>query len=592
MLGELIMIKKIELQIYRRQYLLVLSILYLVLTIFMVYPFFETHHIVAFSDWSFHASRVEQIYRNMCEGHLFTFISTSTFSSTGVGSFLFYPTLFLYPWVILRFIFNPVNSFYVWYGIVTLCTFYIAHYSMKKFSCNTLQSIVFSILYTMISAHRIYLGPYGYVLGEFVAYTFLPLVFVGLFEVFCEKNSLHLGIGMALVFYSHILSIVLLVEILSSIFILYITLNFRYGEKLLKVVKILFKNIAVTVLLVLPIIIIFVENFIGKGISSTYSGISIVKDFTDLFSQSLNNNYGIGISIGLPLMIALFFGWIWIRNEKIYLFTYFCAVFLTAVSTKIFPWYLLSGTFFGIVQMPWRYLPYASLMLSVVLSKGIIQLLQNVKARKPKNYAVVSLIGLGCLLYLGGVGNILSQEKQNNFISSLKEKSGTGDVLPLTYVVNKNNYRNQFQYAVKIGETDYYPKTSLKYAGNIIQHIGYINGREKRIIPSADANQLTYRLMLKKKSRVDLPAIVYANSIIKLNNKKVDYKISKRGTPLINTEKGENKIQVKFHETKIFYVSMLITVLTWLVFVLRDVKKLAIFNKFEEHPIKWYHKNC
>lgn len=59
-------------------------LLFLSLAILVVSPLVTTGRIVAQVDWLFHASRVEQIYRNLKEGSLFTYIVTSTFQGTGV----------------------------------------------------------------------------------------------------------------------------------------------------------------------------------------------------------------------------------------------------------------------------------------------------------------------------------------------------------------------------------------------------------------------------------------------------------------------------------------------------------------------------
>lgn len=59
--------------------------------------------IVMEADFSFHASKVQQIFENLKEGKVFTYIATNTFQHTGVGNFLFYPSVFLYPWAILNF---------------------------------------------------------------------------------------------------------------------------------------------------------------------------------------------------------------------------------------------------------------------------------------------------------------------------------------------------------------------------------------------------------------------------------------------------------------------------------------------------------
>ena len=94
----------------------IVLLIFLVITVCMIYPLVATGRIAAQVDWLFHAARVEQIYRNLSEGSLFTYIATSTFQSTGVGSFLFYPVIFIYPWAWLRFITTPIAAYYIWGG--------------------------------------------------------------------------------------------------------------------------------------------------------------------------------------------------------------------------------------------------------------------------------------------------------------------------------------------------------------------------------------------------------------------------------------------------------------------------------------------
>lgn len=73
--------------------------------------FFRLHQISVFSEWTFHASRAEQIYENLKSGHLITYIATSTFGNIGTGSFLFYPTVFLYPWAVFRLFVSPITAY-------------------------------------------------------------------------------------------------------------------------------------------------------------------------------------------------------------------------------------------------------------------------------------------------------------------------------------------------------------------------------------------------------------------------------------------------------------------------------------------------
>ena len=77
----------------------------------MIAPYIHSGKIVANADWLFHSSRVEQISQNIHNGQLLTFIASSTFHHTGVGSFLFYPYFFLYPWAILNYFLTLLQLF-------------------------------------------------------------------------------------------------------------------------------------------------------------------------------------------------------------------------------------------------------------------------------------------------------------------------------------------------------------------------------------------------------------------------------------------------------------------------------------------------
>lgn len=156
--------------------------LFIGLSILFTITFYINGRLGIDSDGSFHFSRVEEIYRNLKEGSFFTFIATHTFHNSGVGSFLFYPSVFIYPWATLRFIFDPLRAFYVWYGLVMFLTMAIAYYVMFKFSQRRIRAIIFAIFYA-ISAYHLYLGLKNYVIGEFIAYTFVPLVMYGFYEV-------------------------------------------------------------------------------------------------------------------------------------------------------------------------------------------------------------------------------------------------------------------------------------------------------------------------------------------------------------------------------------------------------------------------
>ena len=85
---------------------------------------------------------------------------------------------------------------------------------MLKFSNDKLRSFIFALLYGLAPYH-LYLSPVNWVIGEFTAYTFIPIVFLGIYEILRrnEKEWPLLAIGVALLMLSHLLSVALCAEI-------------------------------------------------------------------------------------------------------------------------------------------------------------------------------------------------------------------------------------------------------------------------------------------------------------------------------------------------------------------------------------------
>ena len=255
------------------------------MTIWMIYPLAATGKISASVDWLFHSARVEQIYDNLRQGCKFTFIATTTFQHTGVGSFLFYPDGSLYIWALLRFILSPVKAYYAWVGIFLFLTFVISYCCMLKFSNDKLRSFIFALLYGLAPYH-LYLSPVNWVIGEFTAYTFIPIVFLGIYEVLRrnEKEWPLLAVGVALLMLSHLLSVALCAEIF--VVLLLVTL---FNKKKLSLSRWmgLVKAGILALGLSLPIVVLLVSEYFHKGVEGPYSGVYIVQNLSNLFTDSI-----------------------------------------------------------------------------------------------------------------------------------------------------------------------------------------------------------------------------------------------------------------------------------------------------------------
>lgn len=547
----------------------------LFLAIIMVFPYLYTGKIIANSDWLFHASRVEEIYRNLCQGHIFTYIATTTFHHSGSGSFLFYPTIFFYPWVFLRLFLNPIVSFYIWVMIINWFAFLISYFSMKDFSHSRRISILFSLLY-VFNSYRIYLSFWPF--GEFVASSILPLVFLSFYRVFFDENknlngrskllnSSLLGISMSLLIYTHLVSVIITLEIFTGILTAY-SLYGNFNRIVIKWKEMII-SIFITTVLCLPIIYIFVGNYIGKGITSTYFGVKMdnVRPLSDILKDSINAMSG--WTIGFILIVVLALGWFYSLNKKEFMSIYLCGACLLIISSSIFPWWLLKNTFLGIIQMPYRYLSYSCLFLSIVgafmLWKGITRF-SNSSYKQNLLIVVFLVITLG--LYLNSIEGSLKLDELSKPTNLIGQQTMTK--LPGFTILSTDNYSNQFNYLIPWGETDYYPKKAFRdeKEQSIIKQITYVN---KKVLPNIKAsylpNKVNYKVNLRHSSNIDLPIVAYNNTLVKINGHSVQYKESSRGTVMLTskeTQAGKQNISVEFNPGIFFYVSVTISFFSWI----------------------------
>lgn len=555
------------------------------ITIFMTYPKIKTGNIEVYSDWSFHGLRAEQIFLNLKRGNFLTFIATDAFQHTGVGNFLFYPTVFLYPWAVLRLFFKPVTAFYCWYGLIMLMTFIIAYFSMKAFSKRRIAAMVFSLSYALGSYH---LCLSTAIFGEFIAASFLPLAFWAFYETLFRDDSKWplLGIGMSLIIYSHVLSVFITSEIMFAIFIMKLIFDKVSEKRFLS----LSKAVGISVLLTLFITIPYLTDFIGKNVTSAQPGVApvMVRTLMNVLETSFNNSVS-SSSIGLILILTAVFGSLWIlkAHSKTLTAIYVLGISLIIVSTGSFPWNVLSDTPLGMIQLPFRYLSYASMFLSVILGLSVKDLYDaGMFDTIFKNGAFSLLtIGIFMLFYAGFHHDSLNALKNSQ--SQFLKNTDTFNQLPDRTFVNNSNYDYLLNYPVKYGELDYYPEKARRSTGvvsynetnlSIINNIAVVGRKKIHVSPLCESNKMTYKLHTRKQADVDLPALRYKGSYAELNGKRTTLINSARGTIKVRTKKGINTITVGYSPSKSYYVGIIISVMTWISLLVLAFYRKVVFK--------------
>jgi len=559
-------------------------LLFLTFSFLMIKNSIQSGKIITGTDWLFHVSRVEQIYQNLKQGSFFTFIATDVFNQSGVGTFLFYPDVFLYPWVFFCFFLNPINSFYAWYFLLTFLSFTISYFSMKKFSNNNLiMSVSFSFIY-VCNNYRLFVGTS--VFGEFIASTFLPLCFLGFYELFFrnKKKWYLLSIGLSLIAYSHILSVVISIQL----FVLILLIGIFWGRfyDFLGRWKELIKAIILTIVLTSFIIFPFLSDFIGKHIHTPYNLINI--DFTPSFSMVLLNSLDnkIGQSVGVFIIVTLLIGWNFVAKNNTHMYIYVLGIVCFILSTRLFPWTSVNISIFKVIQLPYRYLEFTCLFLAIIGSLIIrtIFISLNVNSVKRQTFCIISLVIIFLMAFEEAyIDNprFYPSEKDNS-VEVLRKPSEKYMTFPTTTLINKYNYQYIFDYRCPIGDTDYYTEKSFKHQKSILSQITYINNKGEHIKPITAPNKFIFNANLNKKSDIDFPVIAYSNTRVKLDGIKKNYTLSKRGTPLLkNVNPGKHSFVIEYIPNKIFYWCVISAVTGWILILIKSLYNM--YNSRKEH---------
>lgn len=544
---------------------ILILLLYACISLLMVLFQIKHGRLMLMFDWSFHASRVQEIYDNLLNGKLLTFISTRTVQSIGSGTFMFYPTLFLYPWAILHFFVNAINAYYLWYALMTFICFSVSYLCMKKYSRRRTQAFIFSLLYTG-NTYRLGIGQH--MIGEFVAASFIPIAFLGFYEVFWgnryKSDWYLLSVGMSLLLWSHLLSAFICVEIFTLILLFYIALSSKRKVIFCRL-KYLLYSIALTIALSIGFLYQFFYEMNGKRVSTTLLKLlsNLIPDFSNVVVLSFNNSdYMNTQSIGIALILVALFGWYFVRNNKKDISIYTTGIIVLVCATTLFPWYMVAKTPLAVVQMPHRYLLFAALFFSIIGSEILNNFFLSIEMHKSKVVVVSSLVFI--VLFMG------SQYQYNQKISSydpqtyLKTARGSLKTLPLAQV-DKTNYDYQFGYKETYGETDYLPKLSISNntkLNSILNHTGYLDKRRVKLQPDSKPNRLIYYINNHGNSTVDLPVVAYRGTNVRINGIRHPFNISDRGTVKLNLVKGVNTITVGYSPNPLFYVSIMINLIS------------------------------
>ena len=179
-------------------------------------------------DYSFWVGKIEQTKNELLNFQFPVQIYGDALNGHGVLGAL-YPGLFIYCPAILRLLHVSMSTtLCITFILINSATMYTSYYSVKSITNDRLSSCVCMVVYTM-APYRLGCMYFRMAMGELFAIIFIPLVMLGLYEIFIrnERRWMILVIGLSGILESHVITTVIVCGFCILMGILMIKYLFR-----------------------------------------------------------------------------------------------------------------------------------------------------------------------------------------------------------------------------------------------------------------------------------------------------------------------------------------------------------------------------
>lgn len=154
-----------------------------------IYFFVKSGYLMVGSDRMFHLERMEEAYQTLKNDHIISYVSTYSFARIGQAINVFYPSLNLVPYALIRIVMtNEVHAFYFFMFLEQFIGLIIAFYSGKII----LKSIKGAYLFAITLRFSLYILYNDFVrcdIGESWALLFVPMALAGLYMILKDDNN-------------------------------------------------------------------------------------------------------------------------------------------------------------------------------------------------------------------------------------------------------------------------------------------------------------------------------------------------------------------------------------------------------------------
>lgn len=518
--------------------LLIICILFTTVGILSVLPAFYGGYLKVTFDGNVHLSRFESIYKAISAMKVPSSVNFIGFNGMVAAYNSFYPWLTGLLFIMPRFIIN--NQLHAWmagFFVVNFLTMVNMFILSKKLTNNFSLQLLGTFIY-QLSAYHFTLLYSRMALGEALAYTFLPLVFTGLLNIWADNNIgiLFLGIGMGLIINSHILSALITTIILAVIFMFRCVLKMCSLKEIRRYIYSALISIITSSYTLLSFFSVYVNNKVEtpfhllQAIVASDVWIAMlnnsIKDTSSIFNIGLIETLLLVI-LAVPAFISKYSKWkLWWMGS----------IGIGILTLNWLPWnsqYLVDSPI-GSIQFLGRLLTYVVLFLAI----SVVMFLDKIYGQKFSMsnliVLVVPLLAMGmCATY--------------NYHITKKDD-------PIRFYPHTNHDFNEVAYH-KFSVFDYQLKNNGGHSRIPIKEYSVYDTKQKY-------NQISIKITSSKarKYKFNIPIYIGVKYTVKVNG--VERNIVPGRMLIAHLREGKNTITITSNPTKLQSIALIISIIS------------------------------
>ncbi|WP_163271572.1 YfhO family protein [Dysgonomonas sp. 511] len=493
-------------------------------------------------DYYFHLTRFDALVTALTEGTFPLYIDHSAALGYGYLSRVFYSDMLMVPFALIGMVTGAPVAFEIMVFTMTILCGIIMYGAVKTIYKNPYIAFVSGLLYTF-SVYRLFDVYSRAAFGEVLAFTFLPLVFWGLYHIIkgdCRKWYI-IAFGFTLTIFSHVISSVLTFFTVIILLAVYYKPLAKEPKRILFLVVAALTTIAITSSYTLPL----AEQLASNDFRYQYNDWSLpsrTKLSPEYMLWALLCGFAypkdiIIVGIGI-LSTAVVFLRIFVREKSEALRSVDTGlivgvIFLVAVSS-IFPWGRFPFTLFSFIQYPSRLFLFVTLFFSVAgayyLSKIFL---------KEKQQLITAIILIACLIATFFCHNDYCRAVYTGHIKETNEKPLPGNFF----------YLNGAEYVPARVPSAYYISERR-------DSIKPLKGETEIYSPQRDKGALAFEAKVQQPDSLELPLFYYKGYMAFANRKPVAISQSKNGLVQIPVEES-GEVDVYYSGTPIQELSLL-----------------------------------